>query len=205
MRKIINKKLNSKKILGLTTLVLSTALLTSCNISFPKKAYENTKIECDSYGTYYETKQFGSYSPEENKEVTNSFLYYGEWEQIGDNEYSRLVQEYDIKDKTYEDIKVLIDNKNIDIEETLGRPSYEYIETISDVNENELEEGNYFKATIYKENKDKYVIVRNANNIPTILFMTGVGAVFLLTGGLIGWSKYEDIKLEKSLKKKREN
>ena len=115
IRNFKNKNLNSKKIIGLASLVLAGSLLTSCTINLSRKEHEYRRVNFTSNGNYYESSQFEPFYL--SNKPTNSLIYYNEWKETADGNYSRIVKEYDVTDKSYDDIISLKDNKNINIDE----------------------------------------------------------------------------------------
>ena len=197
-----NKKINSKKMIGLASLVLAGSLLTSCTISLSRKEHEYRRVNFTSNGNYYESSQFEPFYL--SNKPTNSLIYYNEWEETADGNYSRIVKEYDVTDKSYDDIISLRDNKNINIDEVFGEPVKIYEQIIDNVSKEELEAGAYYEVTIYSENEARVATIKNGKT-PSPLILLGSGLVtFLGLGGLIAWNKYDEKKQKKLTLEKRE-
>lgn len=202
IRNFKNKNLNSKKIIGLASLVLAGSLLTSCTISLSRKEHEYRKVNFTSNGNYYESSQFEPFY--QSNKPTNSLIYYNEWKETADGNYSRIVKEYDVTDKSYDDIISLKDNKNINIDEVFGEPVEIYEQIIDNVSKEELEAGAYYEVTIYSENEARVATIKN-DKTPSPLILLGSGlATFLGMGGLIAWNKYDEKKEKKLTLEKRE-
>ena len=202
IRNFKNKNINSKKIIGLASLVLAGSLLTSCTISLSRKEHEYRKVNFTSNGNYYESSQFEPFYL--SNKPTNSLIYYNEWKETADGNYSRIVKEYDVTDKSYDDIISLKDNKYINIEEVFGEPVEIYEQIIDNVSKEELEAGAYYEVTIYSENEARVATIKN-DKTPSPLVLLGSGLVTILgVGGLIAWNKYDEKKEKKLTLEKRE-
>lgn len=202
IRNFKNKNLNSKKIIGLGSLVLAGSLLTSCTISLSRKEHEYRRVNFTSNGNYYESSQFEPFYL--SNKPTNSLIYYNEWKETADGNYSRIVKEYDVTDKSYDDIISLKDNKNINIDEVFGEPVEIYEQIIDNVSKEELEAGAYYEVTIYSENEARTATIKN-DKAPSPLVLLGSGlATILGVGGLIAWNKYDEKKEKKLTLEKRE-
>ena len=201
MRKLKQKKLNSRKMLGLATVILAGGILTSCSSLIYTKEYEYTRIERSSDGVYSEVSQYSPFNSDNNKNLSNSFISYSEWIETKDNNYSRIVKEYDVNRKDYNDIKELFES-NKEIEEVLGKPSKTYEQMSKTLSKDEIDRGAYFEATIYSENKKKYVLIKDSkSNIGVLVF--GLAGFTLATGTLIAWKKYDENSSEKKDKNKK--
>lgn len=204
IRNLKNKKINSKKIIGLTSLILAGSLLTACNTDFARKEHEYRRIEFTSNGEYTEESQFEPYDSNNKKNLPSSFIYYGKWVETEDGNYSRIVEEYDASNITYEVIRQLRDNKDVVLDDVLGEPTEIYEQIIDNVSKEELESGAYFKAIIYFENEDKYVTVKNKKAVnPAWLIVTGLGS-FTGIGALIAWNNHDEKEKKKLTLEKRE-
>lgn len=202
IRNFKNKNINSKKIIGLASLVLAGSLLTSCTISLSRKEHEYRRVNFTSNGNYYESSQFEPFYL--SNKPTNSLIYYNEWEETADGNYSRIVKEYDVTDKSYDDIISLKDNKYINIDEVFGEPVEIYEQIIDNVSKEELEAGAYYEVTIYSENEARTATIKN-DKAPSPLVLLGSGlATILGVGGLIAWNKYDEKKEKKLTLEKRE-
>lgn len=189
MRKIRNRKINSKKIIGLTSLILTGSLLTACNVYPTRKSHEYRRVDFNSNGNYYETSQFEPFYQDKN---SNSFIYYDKWNVTSDGKYSRIVKEYDVDSITSEDIRILRDNKDLIIEDILGEPREVYEQIKDNISQEELEAGSYFTATIYSENEENSVTIKNQDGVSS-LYLIGCGiATVGGMGALIAWSKNQD-------------
>ena len=202
IRNFKNKNINSKKIIGLASLVLAGSLLTSCTISLSRKEHEYRRVNFTSNGNYYESSQFEPFYL--SNKPTNSLIYYNEWEETADGNYSRIVKEYDVTDKSYDDIISLKDNKYINLDEVFGEPVEIYEQIIDNVSKEELEAGAYYEVTIYSENEARVATIKN-DKTPSPLVLLGSGLVTILgVGGLIAWNKYDEKKEKKLTLEKRE-
>ncbi len=205
MRKLRNRKLNNKKLIGLTAIILAGGLLTSCTSILSRKEYEYTRVECTSDGEYYEAKQFKPFDPNTNKNLPNSFIYYGKWNLDNNGKYSRDVREYNANKITLDEITTLINDEEIEIEKELGKPTKEYTQVSEFVTEEELGRDSYFSATVYGKNDDKYVIIKNENSTSIILLAGGIFGLTAGIGSLITWNQYEEKSKKKLTLKKRDN
>ena len=70
------------------------------------------------------------------------------------------------------------------------------------LSKDEIDRGAYFEATIYSENKEKYVLIKDSkSNIGVLVF--GLAGFTLATGILIAWKKYDENLSEKKDKNKK--
>lgn len=205
MRKIKNRNLNSKKIIGLTSIIVAGGLLASCGSIVTTKESLHTRIEVTNDGKYSESRQFKPYDPNSKKDLPNSFIYYDKWELNENGKYSRIVKEYDVSEKSYDDIKELVNNKNLSIENIVGKPIKTYKQTIESLSEEDYKRDAHFEATFYSEDEKIYVTIQNVNTpAGGLLIASGIA----LTGGvagLIAWNKYIEKKNKKLTLNKREN
>ena len=199
IRKLRNRKINSKKIMGLASLILIGGMVTSCDSILSKKEYEYNRIEFNSYGEYKETKQFKPFDSNNNKDLANSFTYYGAWELRDDGRYQRDVKEYDIKSIKYHEICETIRNDE-ELAEFLKKPEKSYVEITNEISEEEVERGSYYDITVYDINKDRYAYIEEDKK--NILLLVGCGVVIpVAIGSLIAWNKYNESIEEKKEKK----
>lgn len=199
MRKLRNRKINSKKIMGLASLILIGGMVTSCDSVFLKKEYEYTRIEFNSYGDYKETKQFKPFDENSNKSVSNSFTYYGEWELRDDGRYQRDVREYDIRSQDKNSLYEVIDDENA-FNEFLKKPEKSYVEITNEVSEEEKDRGAYYDITIYNLNRDRYAYIDDGEK--NVILLAGCGILIpVAIGSLIAWNKYNESIEEKKDKK----
>lgn len=206
IRKIKNRKMNSKRILGLASLILAGGLITSCNNIGLQKHHQYTRLEFTSDGEYKETRQFKPFDTSNNNSVYNSFIYYGEWKVNENSKYEREVKEYSIKNKTYDELKDVIysDEK---VEELLGKPRETYTQMIDYVSDEEINRGPYYEVTIYTEDDNKYVYIKDSNKHIWLL-LGSIVLVHIAIGAGIVWNRHNAKEMEEEKKKltlKREN
>ena len=200
MRKFSNRKLNKIKVFGLASILIASGLSVSCKAITTKTAYEFNRIEVTNDGILSEARQFKPFSENQNA-LSNSFIYYDKWEQREDQKYSRLVKEYNVKYKSYEDIKELVSNNSLDVEEVLGKPIKIYTQITDFVEEDELERKAHFEATFYSKNEKRSVTIETENPESKNALILGAAGVALGTGALIGWNIYD----KKLTLKRRDN
>ena len=199
IRKLKNRKINSKKMIGLASLILIGGMVTSCDSIFLNKEYEYTRIEFNSYGEYKETKQFKPFDSNNNKDLSNSFTYYSAWELRDDGRYQRDVKEYDIKSKNYSDVSNIIRNED-ELNEFLKKPNKTYVEITNNITKEENERGSYYDITIYDLNKDRYAYIEEGDK--NYLLLIGCGVLIpIAVGSLIAWNKYNETIDDKKDKK----
>ena len=204
MRKIKKpNRLNSniKKGLMVAIPLTTVCLASSCSLD-QKVEYEYSRISFSSDGKYSESKQFKPYDSEGKTEVLNSFMSYSAWVLNEDGKYQRDVKEYNVKRKTYEDVKGL-ENNNEQIKEVLGEPTKSYIQIKDTISEEDIERGAYYEATLYSMDNSNYVTVKTGD--PShILILTGCLVAFTVGGaGLIAIQKKEEKDKPKKLELKR--
>lgn len=186
-KKYKNKKIKSKKVIGLTSALLAGSLLTSCNLASTRREYEYRRLIRTSDGDYSESSQYEPFDSDDNKYLSNKFISYSAWEQK-DDKYYRSVDEYDVLNKTYDDIKILFENKDMSLEEVLGEPIKSYEQASDNLSEEEINRGAYFETTLYSKDESKYVTIIESKDAPVIVLGFGIGAFNL---GLVGLSAYK--------------
>lgn len=117
------------------------------------KVYSNVMIEFDDAGNIRFEQQYDSF---ENSD--NILYYYSKWQQGNDGFYSRTVQTYSIKKKTYEDIIELFGQENLNLGDVLGEPSSNIKETRNNLTDEELQEESFVKAVIYNKDENDYIM-----------------------------------------------
>lgn len=209
MRKIRKRELNGNINKGIIALIPITAmgLMTSCNNIALEKQYEYTRLQFTNDGIYRESKQYESFNMSDKKDEFGKLTCFARWKQNRDGKYSRKVREFDISNKTLEEIKALVYSEQ-EPEEVLGKPAKEYEQISSTLTRKEIERYDYREAVIYDKNEQKYVMIKNPKRDMSILI---VGSIAMVSGiaVAIAWKKYDDMisdKKEKKLTlKKRDN
>ncbi len=131
--------------------------------------------EFDTLGNERYEKKYSSFGK------SNTLYYYTKWKQNSDGTYSRMIETYPIKEKTYEEMVELLQQENVNLEEILGESEEEPIEEIKKtLTEEELQEEAFIKAVVYSEDEDDYIICRediSLNIAETILYVviTAIG------------------------------
>lgn len=123
--------------------------------------YSNVMTEFDNTGNIRKEQQYDTFKDDSDNTLDNSdsmLYYYSKWQKDGDGSYSRTVQTYSIKKKTYEDIIKLFEQENLKLEDVLGEPSSNIKETRNNLADEELEEESFIKAVIYNEDENDYII-----------------------------------------------
>ena len=197
IRKLKNRKLNSKRVLGLASLILTSTMVVACDERMARKEYECNRIEFSSDGISREARQYRPFNSEES--INNSFIEYSAWELRDDGRYQREIKEYDAAEVTYEEIRPLLD-KDFNISEVFGKPTKIYFEVSDTLSDEEIQRGAYYEGTIYSVNTDKYVIVKEPMKHVGILIVSG-GTVTIGLASLIAWEKYNE-KINKEQEKK---
>jgi hypothetical protein len=124
------------------------------------KKYSKIMTEFDNAGNIRTEQQYDSFEVNgDTLDNSDSMLYYySEWEKSDDGFYSRTVQTYSIKKKSFEDIMELFKKEDLKLEDVLGEPSTNIKETKNNLIEDEIQEKSIIKAVIYEEDKDDYII-----------------------------------------------
>mgnify|MGYP001139678404 CR=1 FL=1 len=125
------------------------------------KVYSNVMTEFDNYGNIRTEQQYDSFEDENDNTLDSSdsmLYYYSNWEKNDDGFYSRIVQAYSIKNKTYEDIIKFFGEENINLEDVLGEPSSNIKETRNNLTNEELQEESFVKAVIYNKDENDYIM-----------------------------------------------
>lgn len=201
MRRLNRRKLTSAKVVGLASLLIAGGLLASCKAITTRTEYQYTRLEVTNDGEYREFKQYKPFDTVNNKNLPNSFIYYGKWDETTDQKYSREVREYNVNNKTYEDIKELTTNRDLRIEDVLGDPTKTYMQVTDYVEDADLERDAHFEATLYSKDESKRVTIVTDDPASTNSLIFGAAAITLGTGALVAWNQYD----KKLTLKKREN
>ncbi len=196
-RKLKNKKLNNKKIFGLTSLILAGGMVTSCTTA--NREFEYIRTEYSSDGYYLESRQFGQFDA-----PVNTFNYYDEWVLGEDGKYSRNVKEYNANGLTQEDIRILVEDKDAQFDDMLGVPIKEYRQISDTIEEEDINRGAHFEATIYDMNVNKYVDIDDGKHITLVGTIIEVSVLSGGIGALIAWNKHEEKNSKKLTLEKRE-
>lgn len=123
-----------------------------------ERVYLNTMTEFYSMGNINIKKQYGDFkdSIENILDNRDSVLYlYSKWEKDSNNSYYRIIEIYSIKNKTYEDVKKILSQD--DLEKYLDDSNYYETEIKNDLNFQELNSKNFIKAIVYDKDKNDYI------------------------------------------------
>jgi len=123
-----------------------------------ERVYLNTMTEFYSMGNINIKKQYGDFKDSMGNILDNrdSVLYfYSKWEKNSNNSYYRIIEIYSIKNKTYEDVKKILSQD--DLEKYLDGSNYYEIEIKNDLNIQELNSKNFIKAIVYDKDKNDYI------------------------------------------------
>lgn len=123
-----------------------------------ERVYLNTMTEFYSMGNINIKKQYGDFKDSMGNILDNrdSVLYfYSKWEKDSNNSYYRIIEIYSIKNKTYEDVKKILSQD--DLEKYLDGSNYYEIEIKNDLNIQELNSKNFIKAIVYDKDKNDYI------------------------------------------------
>lgn len=129
------------------------------------KSYSNVMMEFDNSGNFDSKQQYGSFKSEDGTVLSKSdsrLYYYSKWSKTEDELYSRTVQTYSIKTKTYEEIMSLLEKEDLNLEDILGKPISSTTETKNNLTDSEFEEKPYIDAIIYNEDKNNYTVYRES-------------------------------------------
>lgn len=143
-----------------------------------KKVYFKVMTEFDNVGNIKVKKQYDDFEMDGNTlDNSDSVLhYYSEWEKSDDGFYSRTVQTYSIKKKSFEDIMELFKKEDLKLEDVLGKPISNFKETKNNLTEDEIQEESVIKAVIYNKDKKDYIIRKL-----TVEENISVSALYILT------------------------
>ena len=115
------------------------------------------------------------------------------WEKKADGKYYRTIKEYNIGEKTIEELKEIVNNPDITFDEAFGKSSntkYE-VKTEEEITEKEKQEGKGFKI-IYRFNDDEDVILEAQNIGQNIgLSVIYLGFTVLCSLLIVLWRKEE--------------
>ena len=123
-----------------------------------ERVYLNTMTEFYSMGNINIKKQYGDFKDSMGNILDNrdSVLYfYSKWEKDSNNSYYRIIEIYSIKNKTYEDVKKILSQD--DLEKYLDDSNYYETEIKNDLNIQELNSKNFIKAIVYDKDKNDYI------------------------------------------------
>lgn len=133
------------------------------------RSYAQVKTEMNSEGDVSYQKQYEFFDNSEGQ-----LRYYTKWKKEDNGYYSRIVQTYSLDKKSFEDVKKLFDQKNKTLEDILGEPTSNVIETKNNLSEKEIKKEAILKAVIYNEDKDDYIIKKETvveNVFATLLYL----------------------------------
>ena len=204
-RQFKKRKLNSGLKKGLMILIPLTTigLISSCSV---KNGIKYNKVECSSDGEYTETIEFVPVDKEYR--ASNKFIYYGGWYKAGDR-YSCDIVEFSARDKTYEDIKPIMNGEK-DAAEVLGEPIDFRKETKASVSKEVLDRGAYYSATIYTKGQEVEYFDEDEEKDSSVGKAVLIGSTIAgvtATGALIGWNYYnykQEQQKKLTLKSKRD-
>ena len=174
----------------------------------------------DSNGVTINEKQYTSF------EDTHSLLYYATaWQLNEDGSFSRNVKVYRIRAKEFNTAVEYLDVDGVTIDQVLGEPIRNYVETRSDLSKEEITEKNYVKVMYYDKDKNDMIIRKETdveNFAVTLVYIMLNILGFVIAAGLkdkLSYynydeavkkikEKYKDINIEnieKKLEIRREN
>lgn len=113
--------------------------------------------EFDSLGNIRTVVQYEDYEQTDNK-----LFYYGKWEKIEDGFCKRIIETYELKNKTEQEIINMLEIDDISLESVFGKPISKKIETKNNVTEEELYSKPYLQAIIYNKDKNDYIIIKES-------------------------------------------
>lgn len=118
------------------------------------KVYSNDKKEYDSLGNVTSEKQYANYS-----NAMNTLILYDKWNINENGMYERNVKKYSLAKLENDKIEELLEfNENLNLENFLGKPFLESVETKNKVDNEEL--GKIFtKIILYSEDKNDFIVV----------------------------------------------
>ena len=123
-----------------------------------ERVYLNTMTEFYSMGNINIKKQYGDFKDSMGNILDNrdSVLYfYSKWGKNSNNSYYRIIEIYSIKNKTYEDVKKILSQD--DLEKYLDDSNYYETKIKNDLNFQELNSKNFIKAIVYDKDKNDYI------------------------------------------------
>lgn len=123
-----------------------------------ERVYLNTMTEFYSMGNINIKKQYGDFKDSienilDNRDIV--LYFYSKWEKDSNNSYYRIIEIYSIKNKTYEDVKKILSQD--DLEKYLDDSNYYETEIKNDLNIQELNSKNFIKAIVYDKDKNDYI------------------------------------------------
>lgn len=138
------------------------------------KLLAETKKDFDKYNNIKYVKTYDRF--ESN---TNVITYYGLWTKMDDNEYSREVKTYYSGHLTEKEAYGLLKREDLSVESVLGKPRNTYTEHRNNISEEELNQKEYYEATVYSEDLNDFIIIRESNtkNIITTIICFAIIAV----------------------------
>lgn len=172
-----NLKISARSLQRVAPYALTAGIVTGCftlthNTPFyldEWKVYPNIMTEFDNFGNIRTKSQKDHFKDDNGKKLDNSdsmLYYYSKWEKNDDGFYSRSIQTYSIKKKTYEDIVKLFEEEksfekeNLSLMDFLGYPTSNIMETRNNLTNEELQEESFMEAFIYNKDKNNYVTYR---------------------------------------------
>ena len=159
---IKNLKIIARALQGVAPYVVAAGIVTggfiiSGDIPFyPNdefKVYSHVMTEFDNLGNIRYEQQYQDFSV-----CSNTLAFNSKWQLQNDGFYSRVVKTYGIKEKTYEEIIALFNKEDLKLEDIFGEPISTIKETKNNLSEDEIAENPFFKAVIYDEDKNDYIM-----------------------------------------------
>jgi len=218
-RTIRNTKIGLKFMRLLYPYIISMVLLISggklCKLGYPflkddVKLYAQIMTEIDSLGTIRTERVYGEPT------ITGNLTFYDKW-LFKENNYTRTVKIYSLNNISMKSILKLMSSEPLNIEEILGEPEKNIIETTNKIN---VEEPNeiFLKAVIYQEDKEDYIIKKEttSDNVATTLTYIMLelllsAVIFVIRSEISSFSfissvneiqnQYEPVDIEKLIKK----
>lgn len=206
------------------TLIASLSKIIGLGLPFYRDSIEqslNTMKEIDNDGNIRTESKYDDF-----EEETNYLYYYKSWNKTEkEGTYQRVIETYELNDISEDEVLKLLNSDISSVKDVLGEPQNSVIETSNNVANEDLIDKDYFKAIIYDENEENYVVVKEkvednigASFLNVLLMVLGSFGIYVVRDGLSNFdfsdsvddlvSKYQDLDtnlLRKELKIKTKN
>jgi hypothetical protein len=137
-------------------------------------------IELDNKGIISYQNQYKSFS-----NADNIIYIYGKWEKGDDNYYHRTIKSYLFDEINLDELKELVNKKDLEIEDILGNPYEVKNENKNILTEEEMNEDSYIQAIYYYKDKDDYIIVRQPVGENIVCGLVYLFIIFITEGGVL--------------------
>lgn len=134
------------------------------------KINSNIMKEFDNLGNIRYEQSYDDFEDD-----SNNLYYYSQWGggHINNGLYSRIVETYELKEFTEEELLELLNKEDLKLSDIFGEPVSKKTEYKNNITEEELNQKDYIKVVLYEEDENDYIIrteTADKNLVVTILY-----------------------------------